>query len=401
MPKLLQINICSAMLSTGKIAEDISKVAIHRGWRTYTAWGRFAKPSVSTQIRVGSIIDTCIHFAAHRLLDREGLASKSATRKLIREIEQIRPDVIHLHNIHDHYLNYPLLFEYLATIDKPIVWTQHDCWAFTGGCMYYDLQNCNKWKTFCIDCPEHRALLWDNTEKHYTLKRELLSKIKSLTYVTVSDWLGGVLRQSHQKDRPIITIHNGIDLNLFKSGENKINDSKFRIIGVAAVWDKRKGLEDFVKIRNLLSEDYEITLVGLTKEQVRSLPKGIKGITRTTNIQELVQLYSESDVFVNPTYSDNFPTTNIEALACGTPVITYRTGGSPEAVDENTGAVVNQGDVNTLCAKIIEFKESGFKELRTNDCRKRAEEHFDKDKCFEKYIELYEELINTHVKCTI
>lgn len=393
MLKLLQINICSAMLSTGKIAEDISKVAIHHGWKTYTAWGRFAKPSVSTQIRVGNKLDTYVHFIAHKLLDMEGLVSKSATRKLIRQIGEIKPDIIHLHNIHDHYLNYPLLFEYLATLDTPVVWTQHDCWAFTGGCMYYDLMNCNKWKVQCHECPEHRAIFGDTTERQYALKRELISKIKNLTYVAVSDWLGDALRESHQMHRHIITIHNGIDISLFKP-VTKIQDRRkgvFRLLGVAAIWDKRKGLDDFLKIRSILPAEYEIILVGLTQKQVDSLPEGIKGITRTTNVQELVQLYSDADIFVNPTYSDNFPTTNIEALACGTPVITYKTGGSPEAIDDKTGDVVKQGDLLSLVNTIMRMRENP---KSAEACRKRAEEYFDKDKCFEQYITLYEDLLN-------
>lgn len=397
MPKLLQINICNAMLSTGKIAEDISKVAICHGWDTYTAWGRFAKPSVSTQFQVGGKFNTYMHYLAHKLFDREGLVSKCATKNLIKRIDEIKPDIIHLHNIHDHYMNYPLLFEYLSKADIPVVWTQHDCWAFTGGCMYYDLQNCDKWKSQCRNCPEHRALLGDTTEKQFALKRDLLAKIKNLTYVPVSDWLGESLLESHQKNRPIITIHNGVDVGLFKPVEKTNQSNKFTILGVAAVWDKRKGLDDFIQLRSMLSiEDYDITLVGLTEKQIKSLPYGIKGITRTTNVQELVQLYSDADVFVNPTYSDNFPTTNLEALACGTPVITYKTGGSPEAIDENTGAVVEQGNVSALSEKIKEFQVLGFKQKHLADCRKRAEEHFDKDKCFEKYIELYNELLRSN-----
>lgn len=394
MSKLLQINICSAMLSTGKIAEDISKVAIRHGWKTYTAWGRFAKPSVSEQFQVGGMINTYLHYAAHKLFDREGLVSKHATKKLIKRIDEIKPDIIHLHNIHDHYMNYPLLFEYLSKTNVPVVWTQHDCWTFTGGCMYYDLQNCDKWKSQCSNCPEHRALFGDTTEKQFALKQDLFAKIKSLTYVSVSDWLRESLRESHQKNRPIITIHNGVDVGLFKPVEKTNQSNKLTILGVAAVWDKRKGLDDFIQLRSMLSiEDYDITLVGLTEKQIKSLPYGIKGITRTTNVQELVQLYSDADVFVNPTYSDNFPTTNLEALACGTPVITYKTGGSPEAIDENTGAVVEQGDLNALSETIKEFQVLGFKQKHSVDCRKRSEEHFDKDKCFEKYIELYKELL--------
>lgn len=390
MPKLLQINICNAMLSTGKIAEDISKVAIRHGWETYTAWGRFAKPSVSTQFQVGGWINTYMHYAAHKLFDREGLVSKCATKKLIKRIDEIKPDIIHLHNIHDHYMNYPMLFEYLAKTNVPVVWTQHDCWAFTGGCMYYDMLNCDKWKTGCTNCPERRAIFCDTTEKQYALKKQLLSKINSLTYIPVSDWIGNALRESHQRNRSIITIHNGVDLSLFKPSAEKKNDGKFRIIGVAGVWAKRKGLDDFVRLRSLLPSEYEITLVGLSEKQIKMMPDGIKGISRTTNVQELADLYSESDVYVNPTYSDNFPTTNIEALACGIPVITYKTGGSPEAIDEKSGVVIEQGDVNALAEAIKKMKDNP---LSSEDCRKRAEENFDKDKCFEKYIELYEGLL--------
>lgn len=377
------------MLSTGKIAEDISKVAIRHGWETYTAWGRFAKSSVSTQIRIGSKMDTYMHYAAHRLFDREGLMSKGATRGLIKQIEQIKPDVIHLHNIHDHYLNYPLLFEYLGKADIPVVWTQHDCWSFTGGCMYFDLLNCDRWKSGCVNCPEKRALFANNAVKQFQNKQELLAKINSLTFVPVSEWLARLMKNSVQGHRNITTIHNGIDLNVFKPRQ-KTSSAKFNILGVAAVWHKRKGFDDFIKLRELLPEDYNITLVGLSPEQVKKLPVGIKGITRTSNLDEMVQLYSDTDVFVNPTYSDNFPTTNIEALACGTPVITYNTGGSPEAVDSKTGVVIEQGNINALADTIMNMRDYP---LSSEDCRKRAEVKFDKEHCFEEYIDLYNKLL--------
>ncbi len=392
MKKLLQINICSNVLSTGKICEDIAKVAISNGWESYIGYGRMAKPGVSHEFRIGSNLETYEHYIEHRLLDREGLASRYATKRLIQTVKKIKPDIIHLHNIHDHYLNYPLLFRYLALLDTPVVWTQHDCWAFTGGCMYFDMSDCEQWKSGCLNCKEMRALLCNKAAYQFEKKKALLNNIKNLTFIPVSDWLHGLLKQSVQQSRPIVTIHNGVDLTRFRPMDRTNNKlSKFKILGVAAIWDARKGLADFVELRSKLSEDYEITLVGLTPKQISSLPKGIKGIQRTQNVEELVQLYSDTDVFLNPTFSDNFPTTNIEALACGTPVITYRTGGSPEAIDEKTGIVVEQGDVNGLAEAIMKLKASP---LSAEDCRKRAEEHFDKNKCFEKYIELYTHLIN-------
>ena len=395
MPTLLQINVVSNILSTGKIAEDIAKVAIAHGWKSYVAYGRDSKQSVSHEIKVGSKFDVYEHYVMNKLFDHEGWASKTGTRKLVQQIEEIKPDIIQLHNIHDHYLNYPILFEYLAKSNVPVVWVQHDCWSFTGGCMYFDMLNCSEWMTECKDCPEKRAVLSDNTTKHFHLKKQLLDAIPNLIFVPVSDWLHALLSQSVQQHRPIVTIHNGVDISLFRPIKSFIPDKKFRILGVAAVWDKRKGMDDFLKLRELLTDDYEITLVGLNKKQVSHLPKGIVGLTRTSNVEELVQLYSNSDVFVNPTYSDNFPTTNIEALACGTPVITYNTGGSPEAVDENTGVVVSQGDVLALKESIEKMR---LHPLSADLCRKRAEEDFDKNKCFNKYIQLYESLLDAKIQ---
>lgn len=391
MPTLLQINVVSNLLSTGKIAEDIAKVAIAHGWKSYIAYGRDSKPSVSQEIKIGSKFEVYEHYALNKLFDCEGWASKTSTRKLVQQIAEITPDIIQLHNIHDHYLNYPILFEYLTKSNVPVVWVQHDCWSFTGGCMYFDMFNCSKWKTECKDCPEKRALFGDNTTNHFRLKKQLLDAIPNLIFVPVSDWLHGLLSQSAQKHRPIITIHNGVDISRFKPMNSTIAKDKFRILGVAAVWDKRKGLDDFIRLREYLSDEFEITLVGLSQKQVDNLPAGIKGLTRTANVEELVQLYSDSDIFVNPTYSDNFPTTNIEALACGTPVITYQTGGSPEAVDEKSGRVVPQGDLDALVAAIQKVKAQPFS---SKDCRKRAVKLFDKDRCFEQYLKLYNILIN-------
>lgn len=392
MPKLLQINAC-LNLSTGKIAQHIGEVVMSHGWESWIAYsGREVDmPSNSRTIKVGNYLDACIHYAGQRLFDNEGLHSKGYTKELIKKIEEINPDIIQLHNIHDHWLNYPLLLDFFTTLDTPVIWVQHDCWAFTGGCMYFDMLRCERWKNRCKGCPDKRTMLCNQSERNFRLKRDLLSKIKNLTFVTVSDWLGDLMRESVLRNRPIITIHNGTDLNTFKlltKGNPK--DGTFRIIGVAAVWNARKGLDDFVKLFYSLPSDFEITLVGLSEKQIKNLPSGIKGITRISTIQELVKLYNEADVFVNPTYSDNFPTTNIEALACGTPVITYKTGGSPEAIDNKSGFVVNQGNVDALASVIKQMRISPLSSL---DCRKRAEQFFDKDKCYEEYVRLYEVLL--------
>lgn len=396
MKKLLQINVVSNVLSTGKITNDLAAVAQERGWETYIAYGRYAKPGVSREIRVGTMMNTYLHYASNRLFDREGLASRRTTKAFLKQIDAIKPDIIHLHNIHDHYINYPLLFRYLETHDIPVVWTQHDCWSFTGGCVYYDLFHCMKWKEGCHHCPEKRALLTDRSSRNYRLKKEWINRMDKIVLVPVSEWLAEVLRVSSIKGKDIRVIHNGVDINAFRPVPGRADDRKFRILGVAAPWSVRKGLPDFCRLRALLPEEYQITLVGLTKEQIRDLPSGITGIERTSDREELVRLYSESDVFINPTYSDNLPTTNIEALACGTPVITYNTGGSAETVDENTGIVVEQGDLEGVIRAIETIKANG-KAFYSPSCRERAVRNFDRDQRFEDYLRLYEEL--TAAKC--
>lgn len=391
MKRLLQINVCSNVLSTGKICEDIAKVSQKAGWDTYIVYNSNGKPSVSNEIPIGSKANKFCHYLQYRLFDNEGLNSQKQTKYLLRLIEEIMPDIIHLHNIHDHWLNYPLLFNYIADRNIPVVWTQHDCWAFTGGCMYFDFSNCERWKNGCVGCPERRGLLVKNrARKNFELKKLLIEKIPSITFVPVSNWLGELMKQSIQKNRPIITIHNGVDISRFRPATS-ITKTKFKVIGVAAVWDARKGLDDFIKLRNILPSEIDIILVGLTSKQIESLPKGLVGICRTSSVEELVQLYSDADVFVNPTYEDNFPTTNIEALACGTPVITYKTGGSPEAIDEKTGVVVEQGNLTALAEAILRIKE---KPLSSETCRKRAVLYFDKDKSFKQYLNIYNELIS-------
>lgn len=391
MLTLLQINVTANWGSTGKIAESIGLAAIKQGWESYIAYGRIANSSASKLIKVGGRWNTYLHFVGNRLLDLEGRCSTRATKKLIKEIDRIKPDVVQLHNIHDHFLNYRLLFEYLNQTDIQVVWTFHDCWAFTGHCYHFVQQDCMKWQTECRNCPQRNKFI-DRSRENFNLKKSLLTANHNLTIVPCSEWMGDFVRKSFLKDKRIQVIHNGVDLNTFKFiPELKKKDGKFRILAVSNVWLAYKGYYDIFKLPEMLSDEYEITMVGLKDNQLTELPAGIRGITRTQNVHQLVELYNEADVLINPTYADTFPTVNLEALACGTPVITYKTGGSPEAVDDKTGIVVEQGDVDALADAIRLIKESP---LSSEACRKRAEEHFEKDKCFEEYIELYERLMN-------
>jgi glycosyltransferase involved in cell wall biosynthesis len=390
MPTLLQLNSTANWGSTGKIAEQIGILAQQNGWEVYMAYCRKILPSSLQIIRVGNKLSPYLHYAEHRLFNNDGLASRTATKRLIRQIDELHPDIVHLHNIHDHYVNYRILLAHLAEMKIPVVWTLHDCWNFTGACAYFDRTGCERWKTECVKCPEKNWLFQGRTLYQFRLKKELQNRIQNLTFVPVSNWLGDLLRQSHQSNRRIEVIHNGVDLDVFHPYP-VVNHQEKMILGVAAVWSERKGLNDFIALRAMLPVEYSIVLVGLTEAQIKSLPAGVHGIQRTTNQAELAKLYSQAIAFVNPTYSDNFPTTNIEALACGTPVITYRTGGSPEAVTPETGKVVEQGDIQGMADAILSLQSQPLSRLA---CRQRAETHYDKNKNFEQYIQLYELLLD-------
>lgn len=401
MPRLLQINITANWGSHGRIAEEIGQLAMQNGWESYIAYGRWANPSQSHLIKIGSMWDERLHGLQSRLLDNHGLASKTATKKLICAIKEIKPDLIHLHNIHGYYLNYPLLFDFLSNANVPVVWTLHDCWTMTGHCSHFMISGCDKWKTGCYACRELKeypsSWLRDNSSNNFRLKKYWFNLITDLTLVPVCNWLSGVVSDSFLKGNKMQRIYNGIDISVFKPKvNNAVSDNrkkKFRIIAVASKWTDRKGLSDIVQIRKLLDEDFQITLVGLTLNQCKNLPSDIDGIVRTNSVRELAELYSSADVFINPTYEDNFPTTNIEALACGTPVITYRTGGSPEAIDENTGMVVEVGDINGLVDGIKKICQSDHKEDTRRLCRERAVKYFNKDDRYKEYLDLYQSLL--------
>ena len=384
------------MLSTGRITESIGKLAIEKGWDCYIVHGaRYARPgSCMHSIQAVSKLGEYAHFAESLFLDNHGLASRGATKAAIEQIKQIQPDLIQLHCVHGYYMNYKLLFEYLNTTNIPVVWTFHDCWAFTGHCAHFVTAGCEKWKTGCFNCPlkgDYPKSFVDRSRRNYEVKKSLFAVNKNLHIVSVSEWLAELTRESFLKDKDIHVIHNGVDLNVFFP--KVVEKSKcIRVLGVSGVWNRDKGLFDFFKLRELLDKDqFEIILIGLSKEQLKDLPEGIIGVERTNSVSELAEYYSSADVFVNPTYADSFPTVNMEALACGTPVITYRTGGSPEIIDEYTGVVVEQGDLDGLIEAIKSISEKG-KDYYNTSCRQRAQKLFDKDQCFKEYLNLYEKL---------
>lgn len=399
--RILQINTVVNSGSTGRIAEDIGQVLMSYGHKSYIAYGRGNRPSTSNLIKIGNTFDVLLHGFYTAIFDRQGFGSKKATQKLLIEIDRINPDVVGLHNIHGYYLNIEVLFKFLAERKIPIVWTLHDCWAFTGHCAFFDSISCEKWKTQCEKCPKTRSYpssyLIDNSKNNYLDKKRIFNLIKNGTIITPSNWLKNLVEESFL-NYPVLKIHNGIDLKVFKQIVDvdkvklkyQISDAKV-VLGVASIWDTRKGLDDFIELQKRNTGNFQIVLVGLSNKQLKSLPQGIIGIKRTENTTELATLYSIATVFVNPTYQDNFPTTNIEALACGTPVITYKTGGSPEAIDEITGRIVAKGDLVSLKNTIDEVISIG-KNHFSLACRKRAVEMFNKEDRFLDYLKVYEEI---------
>lgn len=407
MKKLLQINpVVRVSTSTGRIMQEIGELAMRNGWESYVAYSKGRdgiRTCASHTIPVGNKWDTWMHGLETRLFDRHGLASVSVTCDFVKKLKEISPDIVHIHNIHGYFLNYPVLFNYLSKSGIPVVWTVHDCWLYTGHCYYYSYIQCNKWKNGCGDCPQKRkfpASWWmDRSARNYQDKREAFTSMPhdKLTIVPVSDWIRGEMSRSFLKGYPFRVIHNGIDTEVFTVyGADEVKrkygwQGKHLLLGVASIWSEEKGLGDFIKLAQQLREDEVIVLVGVTKEQKNQLPRNMYGIQRTENIEELARLYSAADVFVNPTWQDNYPTVNLEAIACGTPVVTYRTGGSVESVTEDTGFIVEQGDVKGLLDSVRVIEQYG-KHYYVDRCRKYALANFRKEDRYADYLNLYEEL---------
>lgn len=339
MLRILFINsVCNG--STGTICKNLYKAAVEDGHECCIAYGRGETPKGYNTIKIGNKLDFYLHVLKARLFDASGFGSKRATKEFIKKIDEFKPDIIHLHNIHGYYVNIEILFKYLKEhpeIKK--VWTLHDCWAFTGHCPHFEYEKCEQWKNECEKCiriKEYPKSLIDRCNNNYKIKKMLFTNVENLVLVSPSRWLEKLIKKSYLMDYPVEVINNGIDTNIFKYTKSDIKEkynikSKKIILGVASVWDKKKGLDTFIELSKKLDDDYQIVLIGLNKKQIKKLPNNVIGIDRTENVQELVKWYSAANVFFNPTLEDNYPTVNLEAIACGTPVITFDTGGSSES----------------------------------------------------------------------
>ncbi len=392
--RIVQINTTYNIGSTGRIVHGIEKRITHAGYESFVAFG-YGNVVDRTHFKVINKIDSYKHNIFSRLTDRQGRYSTRKTIELVKRLDAISPDIIHLHNLHGNFLNYEVLFEFVKETNSKVIWTLHDCWPFTGHCAYFDLVGCDRWKTECHNCPQIKSYppaLVDNSCANYTIKKELFNSIGSrLTLVPVSNWLASLISQSFFKNTKQFTIHNGINLNQFNP-KRILQNIKPYILGVAFPWDKRKGLQDFIKLRDLLTDDIDIRLVGLSNSQIKNLPNGIIGIQRTNSAEELAIRYSNAIAFINTTYEDNYPTVNMEAIACGTPVITYKTGGSPESVPSQCGYSINQGDIQSLNQCILKIF-SKRKLFNKEQLVKFAKDNFNEDNCFQGFIDLYKSVL--------
>ena len=367
--KIVQINSVPNG-STGKIMFSIHNRLKELGYDSYVVWGRGRKSNNKSEIFLNDNIGVKFHALYTRLTGKTGFASKKSTKKLVKLLNQINPDIIHLHNIHGYYINLDILFDYLKRSNVRVIWTLHDCWPFTGQCPHFMIKQCDKWMTGCYNCPmihEYPKTIKDNSKWNYTQKKKMFLGL-NMIIVTPSNWLNNLAKKSFLGKYEIITIHNGIDLNVFKKTPScfrkKYNlDKKIIILGVSSVWDTRKGLKDFVRLSKILDDNYAIVLIGLTNKQISSLPKNIIGITKTENQRELAEIYTAADILFNPTYEDNYPTVNLESIACNTKVITYDTGGCKEQIESfDFGYIVDKKDYETIIKILDEISlDENFK----------------------------------------
>ena len=394
--KILMINSVCGVGSTGRICTDIAKRLRIDGHECLIAYGRgtVLEQYRKYAIRIGSKLDVYLHGAQARLFDNAGFGSKCATKLLIKKIEEYNPDVIHLHNLHGYYINVEILFLYLKKANKPVVWTLHDCWAFTGHCVHYDAIGCQKWRSGCYQCSLKKSypssILMDRSATNYQKKKTLFNMPDNITLITPSNWLADQVRQSFLRKWSVQTIYNGIEYEVFHNTSSDIKNryglkNKKIALGVANIWDERKGLMYMIQLSKLLGNSWTVVLIGLTHKQKETLPPDIIGIQRTDDLRELVAWYSAADVYVNVSAEETMGMTTAEAISCGTPIAAFDTTATSEIVGHN-GITVEYGNVNELSKAINLISKKGKSFYQIDNSR------FALENQYREYLKLYEQL---------
>lgn len=402
MPRLLIINVALNWGSTGRIVEGIGTLAQKQGWEVVVAHGaRYKNLSYLLSIQVSSKVCEWVHFIESSLFDAQGLGSRCDTKRFLKELDDIKPDLVHIHNIHGCFINYPLLFNYLKGHNIPVVWTLHDCWSMTGHCTHFMRTDCQKWQTGCNHCPQKRTFpktyLLDRSERNYSLKKGLFTSMPVMHITTVSNWLKGIAEASYLKKYPVTVVPNGIKTDVFVPEPSDIKEQyglqgKKLLLAVAIGLDERKGLYDYIKLAGKLPEQFQLMLVGLTEEEQKALPKRIIGVKRTNGAKELAAYYSAADVLLSLSYEETFGLTIVEAMACGTPAIVYDNTAQPELITPETGKVVPMGDVDAVLSAIEEVC-SKPKESYSAACRKHSLA-YDEKVTYQKYLDIYTAILN-------
>lgn len=368
--RILFINSVCGIGSTGRICTDLAKKLESEGNEVKIAYGRGEVPEQYKKyaVRIGTELSWKLHALQTRMFDTHGFGSSSATKKFLQWAESYKPDMLWLHNIHGYYINVEMLFAWIKSHPEiEVKWTLHDCWAFTGHCAYFTAAKCEQWKKECKSCTQKdrypQCLLFSNVHKNFARKKAAFTDLKRMILITPSKWLADLTRESFLKDYPVEVHYNTIDKTVFRPTPSDFRmryglENKFIVLGVANVWEARKGLKDFYKLAQMLDERYAIVLVGLSQKQIDTLPHNIIGIRRTRSAEELAAIYTASDVFLNLTYEDNYPTVNLEAQACQTNVITYDTGGCSETIKSKLGVIVNRGALDEVYNNIVKIKKN-------------------------------------------
>lgn len=396
--RVYQVNVVCGYGSTGRIAADLAYTIKEYGGDSRIAYGRGDAPQDLDTIKISSKFDFYTHALMTRITDKHGLYSKGATKCLINDIRKYNPDIIHLHNIHGYYVNYEMLFRFLKKYNRPIVWTLHDCWTYTGHCAYFDFVGCDKWQNQCYKCPQKKkypiSVLRDNSKENFLRKKNAFVSVSNITFVTVSNWLKNTTYKSFFEKYRILKISNGINLNVMKPTDSDLIkeynlENKKILLGVATVWDKRKGLDTFYNLAIKLPDNYKIVLIGLSKKQIAKKPKSILAIERIKDPSEMAKWYTVADIFVNTSVEETMGLTTVEAMACGTPVIVMNTTASPELVGEGCGTIVDAGNIDELVSAVVNLE----KNIQISKCCMKNAKNYEKDKQYKKYIELYNELL--------
>lgn len=366
--KVLQINTVCGYGSTGRNATELAQALTDQGDACFIAYGQ-GTTTYRDSFKIGTKIENHLHNACSRVFGKQGYYTKTGTTRLIQYIDKIQPDVIHLGNLHGNYLNLEILFRYFATAGKPVVWTLHDCWAYTGKCAHYTEVGCYKWQTHCHHCPQIKkyppSLFLDRSEQMFADKKKWFTAVGNMTMVPVSRWLAEEVKQSFLAKYPIVPIYNWIDQQVFKPVTSNVREQygiakdSFVILGVSAGWKKNDSkLQDFIKLSHLLPSGMQIVLVGGTQEPA-CIPGDIVHIPYLHGVDELAKVYSTADVYVHCSTEDTFGKVIAEALACGTPAVVYDSTACPEVVGEGCGVVVEKRNVGQVFQAIAAIKHAG------------------------------------------